>query len=1340
MERRELDVMKFLFMLAEDSMLGAVEQGAAAVQRKHGIKIEIKFWTARMLKEGSTNWNQFEQDLKECDLFLASMISADTQQVYTLERLLKTYGPVRRDRAIIVLNSMPNLMALTRMGDFEFTNFLQFMKNGPVGKISGFVGGIRKLMKHDDGKEVEPDFDPDEVRGRQKLRHHKPAKKGVVSGMMGVLRHLPTVLKLVPGQAQDLRAYLVIMLYWLNSSPENYEEFFKYVIDRYMPSYTGPKLKAKDPAIYPQLALFHPDAPGKYFQTREEYEKWLAKARPQSVGRPRVGLLTMQGSYMSGNYKHIYELIRQLDAEGVESMPCFVGGLDYRPAVETFYLDEDKKGNIKPVIDLLINTVGFSMVGSMAGADPEAGIAELKRLNRPYWSIMPLIYQNEAEWRSSRTGLSPLQTAFMVAVPELDGASEPRVYAATGQLANDKTIQALPAETRRVVGRAARYVKLRNKPNRDKKISVVLFCYPPNKGAIGTAAYLGVFESLYRIMKRLKSEGYNVEVPQDSDDLRKQLTDGNSAVYGTTANVHTHMPVTEYMKLFPDYVELEQYWGSPPGHMLNDSEGFQILGKQFGNLLVAIQPTFGYEDDPLRLLMAENVGTNHAFAAFYTWLNKVYKADAALHFGTHGALEFMPGKQVGLTAKCWPDRLIGDIPNFYLYCVNNPSEGTIAKRRSYATLISYLSPPMENAGLYRQLSQLKDVINQYRNKLNEGGDGALLESIIEQAQALELKVKVTPEQGIETYLLELYAALLEIEERLIPTGLHLLDELPDEAFLHDVLNSVGSFSRGKPGSNEEIPALTELVAEGFGYNLDDVRKNATRDSETMGKWENIERSQRESVRIFVENWQKGNKEAARNDAVQYLRTVAKVDPKRSTPMMEYLSEVAEGMYIQNEINQIVRAFNAEYIEPSPGSNIVQNPAVLPTGRNIHAVDPALIPSPLARRNAERSVKAIVEKARQEMELPEGQYPETIAMVLWGTDNIKTDGEGIAQCLAMVGARAISDGLGKMTDVKLLPLSDLNRPRLDVVVTVSGIFRDLLPLHMGLIDRAVRLAAQADESEEQNFIKKHVRVEMEKGATFDEAVTRVFSNAPGQYGASVNSMIDNSVWQDDNELSDAFLSRKSFAYGIKADGEGARKLMESALSKVDLSFQNVDSAEVGITDVDHYYEYLGGISKSVEKLTGRRATTLVADSLSASSSSLSQGNSIKTLQEAVRLESRTKLLNPKWYESMLKYGFEGVREIEVRVSNTYGWSATNDAVDKWVYDGVNETFVQDEEMRDRLAELNPHSLKGIVGRLLEANGRGFWEADASMIEKLKEIFAGLEDEIEGVGEPNLIARK
>jgi len=405
--------------------------------------------------------------------------------------------------------------------------------------------------------------------------------------------------------------------------------------------------------------------------------------------------------------------------------------------------------------------------------------------------------------------------------------------------------------------------------------------------------------------------------------------------------------------------------------------------------------------------------------------------------------------------------------------------------------------------------------------------------------------------------------------------------------------------------------------------------------------------------------------------------------------------------------------------------VVRNPAVVPTGRNIHGLDPFRIPSAAAQASVVKVVQDLLIRLTRD----EGSIPETVALILWGTDNIKTEGEGVAQALALLGARVIIDELGKVADVALIPLEELGRPRVDVVATVSGIFRDLMAMQAQLIDRAVRMAAEADEPEELNFVRKHVRAQAaEMGVSTEEAAMRVFSNAPGTYGANVNNMVESGTWDDDTQLSELFMSRKGFAMDRRGEWQEARPVLEKALATVQATFQNVDSVEVGISDVDHYYEYLGGVTKSVEKLRGGRPKVMVAEVEAFSGPG---GGRVRSLEQMVRLESRAKLLNPKWFEGMLAHGYEGVREIEVRVSNTYGWSATSDAVEGWVYQGVAETYLLDEAMRERLAQLNPHAAAGVARRLLEANSRGFWDADESTLDKLREIYADLEDRLEGV---------
>ena len=530
---------------------------------------------------------------------------------------------------------------------------------------------------------------------------------------------------------------------------------------------------------------------------------------------------------------------------------------------------------------------------------------------------------------------------------------------------------------------------------------------------------------------------------------------------------------------------------------------------------------------------------------------------------------------------------------------------------------------------------------------------------------------------------------------------------------------VASFDRPELG----IRPLPDLVAEALGVkDYATLLKESADSEQRLRERERVEAIVRSAVSCFVAEKRNAGMEAA----IDSLSREAAVAKEPSQRVFALLGRIREQLETNNELDGLARALRGEYVEPGPGADIIQNPSILPTGRNTHAVNPYSVPSVVAVRRAEPIAAALLERNHKEA----GRYPETIAMVLWGIDNIKTEGEAVAQVLWLLGVTPRRDAMNRATDVDVIPLDKLGRPRVDVVMTVSGIFRDLFGATMTLLDNAVRRVAALDEPAEMNFIKRHVEQQMtETGCLFDEAAVRVFSNAAGNYGTNVNFMVLDSQWEDSSELGDLFVTRKCFAYGRDSqgrnyDGRESRKLLERALSRVEVTYQNIDTTEVGITDVDHYFEYLGGVSKAVEKQTGARPAIYLSDSLS-------PGAKVRTLEETVRLETRTKTLNPKWFEGMLRHGFSGVAEIEHHVTNTFGWSATANAVDDWVYDEVAATFVLDEEMLERLRSLNPHSARTLVGRLLEASGRGFWSADQSVLERLQDVLGNLEDRLEGV---------
>lgn len=556
--------------------------------------------------------------------------------------------------------------------------------------------------------------------------------------------------------------------------------------------------------------------------------------------------------------------------------------------------------------------------------------------------------------------------------------------------------------------------------------------------------------------------------------------------------------------------------------------------------------------------------------------------------------------------------------------------------------------------------------------------------------------------------MQLSEELRELEERLIPTGLHIFGRAAELQEKADLLRAVASFDRPEQGAR----ALPKLVAEALGIDSYDKLIHETPASETV---ELVDGLVREAVQRFCET--------DAETAIGWLNSKAGVDSEKARSAFALLTRVAEQLDSNNELESLLRALRGEYIAPGPGADIVQNPLVLPTGRNTHAVNPYSVPSQVASSRAQVTADALLQRYLED----HGRYPRALALVLWGLDNIKTQGEGVAQALCLLGVRPVRDALNRATDVEVIPLEELQRPRIDVVMTVSGIFRDLFAPTMTLLDKAVRRVAVLDEPFELNYVRRNISEAMnEKASSFDDAVTRVFSNAPGNYGTNVNFMVMDSQWENAETLGDLFVTRKCFAYtrdssGRTVEGREARHLMDDTLSRVEATYQNLDSFEIGITDVDHYFEYLGGVSKAVETLTKSRPSIYLSDSLSPQIK-------IRSLEETVRLESRSKTLNPKWYEGMLKHGFRGVAEIENHVTNTFGWSATADAVDPWIYTEISKTFLLDPVMFKRLQELNPHSVRSLTHRLLEAHKRGYWNPDEEIIEQLYDI-VGHRDRLE-----------
>ncbi len=1144
----------------------------------------------------------------------------------------------------------------------------------------------------------------------------KPEAKGEASGsratagaqQMRMLRRLPKILRFIPGTAQDVRAYFLTLQYWLAGSQENIANMVHFLVDRYADGarkHLRGVAKTHEPVDYPEIGVYHPKMEHAEAVGRMSRSLDLLPRVATTGKRGTVGLLLMRSYVLAGNSDHYNGVITALEARGLRVVPAFATGLDQRPAIDAYFYSEGR-----PTIDALVSLTGFSLVGGPAYNDAKAAEDILAKLDVPYLAVHPVEFQTLDQWGSSPRGLLPVESTIMVAIPELDGGTGSMVFGGRGSakhiactgcshgckfenIVDSRDMHSCIERADALAARVGKLVDLRRSQRADRKVAAVVFNFPPNAGATGTAAFLSVFESLFNVMKAMQREGYSVELPDSVDLLRERIISGNAARFGAMANVHTRICADDHVRRERHLQEIEAQWGPAPGKQQSDGNSIFVLGERFGNVFVGIQPAFGYEGDPMRLLFEKGFAPTHAFSAFYRWLREDFGAHAVLHFGTHGALEFMPGKQSGMSATCWPDRLIGDLPNLYLYASNNPSEGTIAKRRAAATLISYLTPPVAQAGLYKGLVDLKDALERYRSLEPEAQTERDELSVMIQAQAAELELATAEPawaEQAESRIAKLNGDVLEVEYTLIPYGLHVVGQAPSPAERVDLLLACAEASHGVKPNRSLVEALVA------GHTPEEAMAADASGSRAL------------------------------SEGASELQS-----PGQTLVLLSELAATDQLMAHDHEIDGVLHALDGRFLRPAPGGDLLRTPAILPTGRNLHGFDPFRIPSAYAVKDGARQAGRLLDK-----HIADGHaFPESIAMVLWGTDNLKSEGGPIAQALALMGARPRFDSYGRLAGAELMTLEQLGRPRIDVVITLSGIFRDLLPLQIKLLAEAAFMAASADEPPEQNFIRKHaLRFQAEHGGDLETASLRVFGNAEGAYGSNVNSLIDNSRWEDGDELAETYSRRKGFAYGRAGRPARQPQLLQSVLAGVQLAYQNLDSVELGVTTVDTYFDTLGGISRAIKRAktetlgaAAEMAPVYIGDQTRDSSG----GGTVRTLSEQVALETRTRMLNPKWYEGMLKHGYEGVRQIEVHVTNTIGWSATTGQVQPWVYEKLSQTFMLDPEMRERLAKLNPTASARVANRLLEASERQFWKPDAQVLAALRRAGEELEDRLEGV---------
>ena len=747
--------MKVTFFYVGTSLLSPLKRAEDEINARHNLALKVSTYNCGA-PLAESDWKSVDSDLSDSDIVFIIHVT-DGENAARINNALELH--CRRHHAIIAFNCMPELMRRTRLGKLDFAGLMKSRENADAGvsekaapgfarKLSTWMGDFMKTSRSSGSD-------------RTSSRKGPPANTDLY---LRLIQRLPAILKFVPsaGKLRDIKNYLLLFAYFLQPTPTNIRSMLLLAVNQYV---SGDRrgIVIDPPEEMPLLGIYHPDA-DRLFETFESYQGWCLDKRGVSLDAKRtIGLLLMRPQIISDARLHYDGLIRAIEEVGLNVIPAISTFMDNRDACRKFFIEHqqpqrasDKRKSVerknlssgshdathlrsdkwKSRVSEVVSLTGFSFVGGPAMNDSEAAAEFLRGLNVPFRSMVSLDVQTIEHWRQSKLGLNSIQTAMQIAIPEIDGATEPFVYG--GLPAGGNQPEPLEERCRRIAQRLSRWNRLRTAPRSELRLALLVFCFPPDKGNIGTAADLDVFPSIFEILLTLKSEGYEVDLPHNPVQLREFLLEGNSDEAGTLANVVYRMKVDEYRRLCPYVDDIEKEWGQAPGTINSNGREIFILGKRLGSVFIGIQPTFGYEGDPMRLLAAESGAPHHGFMALYTYIEKVFCADAVVHVGTHGSMEFMPGKQVGLSERCWPDRLIGELPNIYIYSVNNPSEGTIAKRRSYAELVSYLTPPIENAGLYKEFASMKDLLSSYRVAGVEIERQRLFEAIEEKARQLNL--------------------------------------------------------------------------------------------------------------------------------------------------------------------------------------------------------------------------------------------------------------------------------------------------------------------------------------------------------------------------------------------------------------------------------------------------------------------------------------------------------------------------------------------------------------------------------------------------------------------------
>ncbi len=1121
--------------------------------------------------------------------------------------------------------------------------------------------------------------------------------------------------------------------YTFYGGAENFRNFWLYAS-----SLTDPSVPvSEEPKPQCWAGIYHPDMPDGYMTDLAAYREQFCKP-----DRPVIGLLFYRDEWIWDDLAYPAAFIREAEQKGCNALAVFTNQMPDEslgmPSIRKVFNDFFTL-NGETVIDVLVSAMKFSHVGNGSLTTDE-----LEQLGVPVLTAYTLL-TTEEDWRKNPEGLNAVETSIAVALPEFDGAIHGVPIAGRNVLPDGAIeYQPMPERMAAMVDKAIKWARLHRLKNEDKKIALIFHNYPPKNYNIGSASGMDSMESATRLLARMQADGYKIDfLPESAEEfiriMTSHATNDLSLLTDKQAEECQKLSADEYAAFFATLPEearqkMTEQWGEAPGDiMLSDESNILVPGTMNGNIFMTVQPARQYGMDPARAYHDPTIAPTHQYLAFYYWLREVFKADAVIHLGTHGNLEWLPGKATGLDRSSYSDIALGSLPNIYPYLMTISGEGVIAKRRSSACLIGYLPAPVAEAGAFDELAELEKMADEYSHFQKQDSEQAaeLEKKIIELAHETKIDESVAYDETkpFTDYLAELHEYIEELQDSEIHVGLHVLGQPPEG----DIL--IGEVIHLLRLSNGPVPSLYNQWAEKFSLNFEELEKNPSAIVEAfdLTGGELLRRIRNESRAFVTAIAENGFTEEAVNAAMQLPETAE--GPEEWKQKIKSLGQyIIEEIYPRlarttDELDHTLAALSGKYVAPGPsGSPSAGGVDLLPSGRNFYGVDPRALPSQAGWMAGKKLGDRMIEKYITD----EGKYPENIGMVLWSGPNMRSSGQDIAEFLYLLGVKPVwQKGSLRVTDLEVIPLDELKRPRIDVTARISGLFRDTLPHLAELMDKAVLMAAKLDESDDDNFVRKHIREDSEAlkatGASADDAwrnaAFRVFGDAPGTYGSGINVVLDAKNWESEKDLADVYVRWGGHVFGGGQRGVYQPELFKKRLAQMELTVKNEENHDMNILSSDDYNGFHGGMIAAVKSFGQKTPVSYVGDSANRGAPK------IRTVVEEMKRVVRTESLNPKYIEGLMQHGYKGAMDMANRLNISFQWDATSSVMEDWMYNDYAEKYAFDPKVQQWMKKVNPWALQNIAETLLEAEQRQMWNADDETKEKLQELYLSVEGEIE-----------